>query len=380
MSIDQLYERLAAAASLEGADGALRISATYEPASGPGSKVSPPTYPASGTEGPYAVEDRIGADGTRRRCALLDSRQSQANRCEEALQQAIGDGRIALPHLVLDVETHGTRVAITSLTAPHRSRDAYFRDAVTADGSRFDATPAGASLLSDDAAAFYRHTPADLVYGVWDSHRQRRIQTKFPRIYTSEVIGEEAVEGVRMAGRYDLLTGDTPIKKGGLEWEIAEKAGEKGSRKLSEIGLGPIPPQKRPGGVTVATIRREGSVSFAGLARLRVAEGGAGRAGRAVLAALALVGDRLAFGRPSVFLRSGCDLVLIDEKLAWVGRGGQEDLELSPDDAIALFRHAVERAAADDLVWQTEPIRLVPMPKLQAVIDKVFLTAPAEGE
>lgn len=381
MSIEQLYERLAAGASLEGADGAIRIAATYEPASGPGTKVSPPTYPVvANSDNPYVIEDRLAADGTVERCALLDSRQSQANRCEEALQQVIDAGTLALPHLVLDIETHGTEIRITSLTAPHRSRDAYFRDALAPDGTRFDATVAGASLLSDDAAAFYRHTPADLVYGVWDSHRQRRIQTKFPRVYTSELVGQAAVAGIRMAGRYDLVSGGTAKVKGGdIDWEAVEGA-EKGSRRISEIGLGPIPPGKGPGGVTVSSIRREASLSFAGLARLRVADGAAGRAGRAALAALALLGDRLAFGRAAVFLRSGCDLVLVDERLAWVGRRGEEAFELTVADAIALLEMAVDRAAAEGLTWDTAPIRLAPMAKLQTVIDKVFLTAPAEGE
>ncbi|MGH9283290.1 MAG: type I-G CRISPR-associated RAMP protein Csb1/Cas7g, partial [Acidimicrobiales bacterium] len=176
MPIDQLYDRIAAGASLEGDDGAIRITATYEPAAGPGAKVSPPTYP-TGSDSPYVVEDRAGPDGSVLRCALLDSRQSQANRCEEALQGAIDAGTVALPHLVLDMETHGSPIRITSLTAPHRSRDAYFRDASVPGGQRFDATPPGTALAAGDVGAFYRYTPVDLVYGVWDSHRQRRIQT-----------------------------------------------------------------------------------------------------------------------------------------------------------------------------------------------------------
>ncbi|MGH9181946.1 MAG: type I-G CRISPR-associated RAMP protein Csb1/Cas7g, partial [Acidimicrobiales bacterium] len=224
MRIEDLYERVAAAASMEGDDGAIRVSARYDPASGAGTKVSPPTYPAEGGAGPYVIEERTTAGDVGVRCALLDSRQSQANRCEEELQKSVDDGLLHLPHLVLELETHGTPVRITSLTAPHRSRDAYFRDSLAHDGTRFDATATGAALLAGNPAAFYRHTPADLVYGVWDSHRQRRIQTRFPRIYTSELIGEGAVEGVRMAGRYDLLSGGTaPVRNGDLDWEPAEK-------------------------------------------------------------------------------------------------------------------------------------------------------------
>ncbi|MGI8683659.1 MAG: type I-G CRISPR-associated RAMP protein Csb1/Cas7g [Acidimicrobiales bacterium] len=393
MSIEQLYDRIAAAASLEGEDGAIRITATYEPSAGPGTKVSPPTYPTDNERtspyerypkgsdrkrpSPYVMEARIGHDGATVRCALLDSRQSQANRCEEALQEAIDDGRLSLPHLVLDLETHGEAVRITSLTAPHRSRDAYFRDALVEGGERFDATPVGASLAKGDLAAFYAHSPADLVFGVWDSHRQRRIQTRFPRFYTSELVGEGAIEGVRLAGRYDLLTGGAAkVTDSDLEWKLAEKGGV----KVSAVGLGPIPPMPGPGGVTVQAIRREATIGFAGLARLKVATGDAGRAARAALASVALLADRLAFGRPALFLRSGCDLVLTGEKLSWVSRAGEEPFDLGVGDAVTLLALAVERAGAHGLAWEPEPLRLTPMAKLQEIVDRVFLTSPSEGE
>lgn len=382
MPTDQLYDRIAAAASLEGDDGAIRITAAYEPAAGRGSKVSPPTYPLTSPKArdrtsPYVLEHRVGPDGEAVLCVLLDSRQSQANRCEEALQEAIDEGLFGLPHLVLDLETHGEAVRVTSLTAPHRSRDAYFRDALVAGGDRFDATPEGASLAKGDVAAFYAHTPADLVFGVWDSHRQRRIQTRFPRIYTSELVGEGAIEGERLAGRYDLLTGGA-AKVAGDDHNWAPS--EKGGRKVSEIGLGPIPPMPSPGGVTVRTVRREATIGFAGLARLKVAPGDAGRAARAALAALALAADRLAFARPALFLRSGCDLVLTGESLSWVGRRGEEPFELGVGESLALLALAAERAGAQGLVWGPAPLRLTPMAKLQEVIDRVFLTSPAEGE
>lgn len=384
MSVDQLYQRLAAGVSLEGEDGAIRVRATYEPGSGPGTKVSPPTYPPkSRGDSAYVIEPRVMPDGSQLPCALLDSRQSQANRCEEALQEAIDDRRLQLPYLVLDIETHQTPFRITSLTAPHRSRDAYFRDSVDTEGRRFDETPVGSALKVGGSGAFYRQTPADLVYGVWDSHRQRRIQIKFPRVYTSELMGEGAIEGDRRAGRFDLLTGgkDIRVKDGALDWSLAEK-GDKGTEKISEIGLGPIPPNPvTGGGVTVRTIRRDATLSFAGLSRLRVADETAlARHGRTVLAALALLGDRLAFGRPGVFLRSGCDLVLTDETLAWVSRKGEEPFELVIGEAFELFSLAVDRAAAAGLTWDVEPIRLLPSRKLQEVIDRVFLTSPEEGD
>lgn len=44
-------------------------------------------------------------------------------------------------------------------------------------------------------------------------------------------------------------------------------------------------------------------------------------ASRALLAAMALWGDRLAFAAPALRLWSGGDLVVVLEPLVWVGRG-----------------------------------------------------------
>lgn len=381
-----LYDRLAAAASLESDDGAIRIRATYEPGAGAGAKVSPPTYPRpqrdSRDEPPYLVEERLGPDGEPEKVVLLDSRQSQANRCEEELEGAIAAGDLQLPHLRLAVTTNGHSFVITSLKAPHRSRDAYFRDSELS-GTVFDKTPEGRALAdtsSEDATALYRHSPADLVYGVWDSHRSRRLQTKFPRVYTSELVGRGALVGSRAAGRYDMWTsGARKVRGEDEDW----RPDDKGPGKLSKVGLGAIPPTVvNAGGVTVRSIEREATLSFAGLARVRVGTSPEQRrAARAVLAALALLGDRLAFGSPAVFLRSGCDLVLVAEALTWVRRGGHEDvLELSVPDTVELFRQAVERAEDTGLSWSSEPLELVPQEKLQRVIDEAYLAAPDEGE
>ncbi|HXF57861.1 MAG TPA: type I-U CRISPR-associated RAMP protein Csb1/Cas7u [Actinomycetota bacterium] len=386
MNVTEVYERLAAAASLEGDDAAIRFRATYEPAAGPGSKVSPPTYPVEDRGSPYLFEDRRVHDGARR-AVLLDSRQAQANRCEEALAAAVERGEVWIPHLVLEAETHGRRVRMTSLTAPHRSRDAYFRDAEDTQGRPFDESEPGRELAActpEDATALYRYAPTDLVYGVWDSHRGLRLAARFPRVYTSELVGWEPEEGLRAAGRFDLITsGQQRATVEGRDWTPDPK----GKKKLSELGLGAIPPTTRnqrgdplPGGVTVSEIERLGVLSFPGLARIRLRpDGQAARAGRAVLAALALLGDRLAFGRPGVFLRSGCDLVTTSEELTWVASSGAaERLEFDRAAALELLGYAVARAEEAGLRWHPEPIELRPRPNLQAAIDGAFFAGIEE--
>lgn len=395
--ISALYDRIAAAASLEGDDAAIRITATYEPAGGPGDKISPPTYPVGDEKSlPYLFEDRWGTDGLEEKVVLLDSRQAQANRCEEALQAEIDAGRLALPHLVLRIESHGTPIRITSLQAPHRSRDAYFRDATTPDGTAFDATPVGAALKvvrPDDAGALFRHSPADLVYGVWDSHRKLRLAPRFPRIYTSEVIGHGVLKGLRAAGRFDLVVSGkerriSVAQDGG--W-VDDPKGK--STRMSELGHGSIPPSttvKRrnekfltPGGVMVKSISRTASIGFAGLARVTLGSESsveADRAARAVLATIALLGDRMAFGAPAMFLRSGCELVLTAEELTFVGRSSVDLLELGRVDARALVTHAIERAGEAGATWAAEPVALEPNSHLQKLIEESFFSASIDDE
>ena len=205
MGVEELYQRLAAAASLEGHDAGIRFRATYDPAAGPGAKVSPPTYPVEDRGSPYLIEDRRLPDGGRK-AVLLDSRQAQANRCEEALAGAIERGEVRIPHLVLEVETHGRRMRMTSLTAPHRSRDAYFRDAEDADGRPFDETEPGrelAACTSEDATALYRYAPTDLVYGVWDSHRGLRLAAGSP---ASTRLSSSGGNRRKVCGRQGALT------------------------------------------------------------------------------------------------------------------------------------------------------------------------------
>ena len=390
---EELYERLATAASLEGPDAALRIAATYQPAGGPEEKVSPPTYPVGDrVNAPYLFEDRWDA-GEKVKVVLVDSRQAQANRCEEAIQDDLDAGRIVLPHLTLAADVHGTPVRITSLQAPHRSRDAYFRDAETGDGDRFDKSPVGAALRTarpEDASPLYRHSPADLVYGVWDSHRSLRLAPRFPRVYTSEMVGWRAEPGSRAAGRFDLyVSGGRKVLGGNDDWEPGD--GKKGT-ELSKLGHGSIPPsifvkdkttradKLVPGGVHVQRITRAGSLGFAGLARVRLGrldEAGQ-RAARAALAALALLGDRLAFGRPAVFLRSGADLVLVDETLSWVSRGSEEPLDLPVDRARELFGLAVERAAEAGAPWEAVTVELRPRANLQQVLEEAYYVSLAE--
>jgi CRISPR-associated protein Csb1 len=150
--LKDIYERLLAAANLRSADGAIRIVSEYEPAAGAGTPLFPPSVKAKETNSAgYLVEPRY-VDGDETQVVLLDQPQSQANRCETALLDAVKRREMFIPHLEMVTESHGMPVRMTSLEAPHRSRDAYFRDSVDEAGTKFDETELGAALRDASSA------------------------------------------------------------------------------------------------------------------------------------------------------------------------------------------------------------------------------------
>ncbi|MFK8909431.1 hypothetical protein [Streptomyces sp. YS-3] len=92
---------------------------------------------------------------------------------------------------------------------------------------------------------------------------------------------------------------------------------------MSELGHGMIPPSEGLGGVSVTSVQRSASLSLAKLAMLRfdAVSDELTQAARALVAAIALLGDRLAFASPALHLRSGCELLLVSERIDWIQRG-----------------------------------------------------------
>jgi CRISPR-associated protein Csb1 len=379
-AIEELYDRLAAAVQLKGDDAAIRIHAEYEPQAGPSAKVYPPTYiPKRGEDNPqYHEETRWGEDGEPVDVVVLDSYQSQANRVEAALKANAEE--LGLPQLVIETTADGRTVRLSSLDAPHRSRDAYFLDSEM-DSVAFDKTKIGKALnnaTADDATAYLRYAPYDLIYGVWDSHRGRRIAIKFARAFTSEMIGWDVLRGKRSATKGDPLN-LTKTTHEYSEWRPDAQTGAKIGKtaETSDIGHGMIPtsPEESTGGVSVRSITRTAVLSLTALARFTFPIDGADASveGRTVLAALALVGDRLAFGGAGVNLRSGSDLVLTSERIEWVRRANEPaPFELTTADARSLLEFAQTRLASVGVEWASEPVLLQPNERLAGLIEETF--------
>jgi CRISPR-associated protein Csb1 len=381
--VEKLHHAFLEAAALEGPRALVRISATYQPAGGEGSKVFPPTFPTRDGGSPYLTEPRR-VDGEDRQCVVLDQVPSQANRAEEALLRAFRSGRVRLPLMELNHDGEAS-LTLTSLEFPHRYADAYLRDSLL-DGTPFDKTDVGKSLQAaslDDATALYARDPGSLIYGAWNSHRKGR-QQKFPRVYASEIIGWDPATGARSAGRMDPVNLVGAAQRGTAdEWTYQAVGVKTKGERLSEIGHGNVAPNPTHGGVTISSAQRIGTISLAALDRIGfgTAPHDATVAARAALAAYALLGDRLAFGGASLWLRSNCELVPQSETVEWVLRDGRaaEPFELSVGDAVELYGLALEQAEKLGLPMELDTVRLTPSPSLAKAIDFSLTKATGEG-
>lgn len=374
---------------------AVTIRAHYQPAGGAGRTVMPPTYPIDRGERDlskmYLLYPRL-VSGERRDTVTLDQEPSQANRAEQALLLARDEGRLTLPIFEMTVMTKYGKIRLTSLDFPHRYADAYLRYSEI-DNVPFDESTAGKRLreaTSGDVRPLYEREPLSLVLGAWDSHRKGR-WPRFPRLYSATMFGLDPVTGLRKGGRMDSvnLTGhvsDTKLAKDGEPWTWrAFKPKEKptAEHRLSEIGLGNIAPNPVHGGVTVSGIDRIATISCAGLDRLRFGDASAEAAllGRATLAALALAGDRLAFGKPSVWLRSGCDLGKVSETVGLELPGGDiEELPVAAEEALDAYHQLREQAAHAGLVMAEDTVAVTPYGDLEKAIQYAIEAGSQEDQ
>ncbi len=206
-------------AAITGSAAAFRCRRRLQPAGGEGDKVFPPTFAGA----VYAVEQRrIPGRAEPVTCVVLDTVQSQANRMELALQEALDGGRIKIPVVKVDFSAWsptGNKPAeerlindvgtISSLQVPHRLADAILRDSQTEAGVEFRESDKGKTLNTvnqQNATALYQLCPTALIFGMWDSTGPKGgLGAKFERAMVSEVIGVGATFGIKTASRIDPL-------------------------------------------------------------------------------------------------------------------------------------------------------------------------------
>jgi CRISPR-associated protein Csb1 len=193
-------------------DTAFRRRRRLQPIEGRGGKIFPPTYPGERTnDTPRHVFERRRVDGREVWCALVDSVQSQANRLEGCLLDAVREKALELPYISVDFsnESLDGLSEITSLEAPHRVFDAIFRDSEL-DGKPFMKSEKGLSAVAAKAAnatAIFELSPTALLFGVWNSTGEGGgLGAKFPRCLVSELVAvdvpvDETEDGVTSAAR-----------------------------------------------------------------------------------------------------------------------------------------------------------------------------------
>jgi CRISPR-associated protein Csb1 len=201
-------------AAVAGGAVAIRALTRLEPAGGSGDKIFPPTYVKEGrSQTKYAMEERI-VEGRKVQTVLLDSVASQANRIEEALLEGWRRGELKFPVVSVDFsEVEGLQdlEQITALQAPHRIADAILRDSVDDKGMPFRQTAMGKEFTDarpNHATGMYKHCPTALIFGVWDSTGPKGgLGAKFQRSLVSEIVGYDAVPGLKTASRIDPAAG-----------------------------------------------------------------------------------------------------------------------------------------------------------------------------
>lgn len=376
-------------------DAALRRRQILQPSGGKGDKIFPPTYPGEGRNAPPRhVYERRRRDGQESWCVLIDSVQSQANRLEECLLEAIADG-VPIPHVVVDFSKSGLDgiTRITSLDAPHRVYDAILRDSLL-DGEPFMSSSTGQRLAKakpEDASALLETSPSALLFGAWHSTGDGGgLGAKFARCLISEIVGidvpvddvvvnrrtgetEIRTSGRRTGSRIDPLgvLKKVEVFKGDAGWDTTQKGAGKHAKQVrpSEINHGNIAPSVEPLGITCDHAEHTFVLSFAALRRLRFGSIERNRAGRSLLAALGL----LAFAEQDArgyALRSRCDLVCDGRApLELVHPDGTTDaITFDRSVARSLYMEAFDAAKKVGFALSTEPLVLTPQEKLVEIV------------
>lgn len=391
--------------AIKGPAAAFRCRRRLQPGGGEGDKVFPPTFAGA----VYGIEQRRLKDREDPvMCVLLDSVQSQANRMELALQEAVDVGQIKLPLVEVDFSEHdptgdveadsqaGRLIdavgKITSLQVPHRLADAILRDSEL-DGQPFRHSEIGKALNTvslTNATPVFELCPTALLFGMWDSTGPKGgLGPKFERAMVSEIVGIGAEVGDLLRGvRRDPLEVRAAIKvekSNDGSWAVTDPK-TKGAVSPSEINHSSVPYPKRRdqksddnyyAGVTLEYAEQVTTLSLIALRRLRFPVNGENNeavdtAARTLLTALGLCAATLAFEN-GVGLRSR-SLLWPDSPMTWelLERPGVEpsSFELTGEQAVALLNEAIVAAREADLTWREEPVPLKPSGPLLELVRK----------
>ena len=376
-----------------GSLAAIRLRVQLQPIAGPGEKV----FPATHLKGVYAEETRNISDdkgGFRKsKAVLIDSVQSQANRLEKVLLQAVDGGEIQLP--IFDLEVDGHRV--TSFDAPHRVYDAFFWDALLS-GQAFRESEIGRALVAAQprrAQALFEYAPTALLFGAWDSRAGGLRGARFARAVESEIVALDVEVGVRTSSRicpvgirkvaaYRSQTAPYTLHE---DEAVRDSKNDAVTVEITAVGHSNIPPRvETPGGITATEIVQTSVISLTQLRQLRFGEEAASNIARATLAAIGLVAltHQLDSGYA---LRSRCHLIPIEQPVfELIGNRASEIrvVKIDAKQARQLLVSCVEAVrGCGELAWHVDPIQLQPSPRLTELVrmsEQATAVEEEEGE
>ncbi|WP_314608845.1 type I-U CRISPR-associated RAMP protein Csb1/Cas7u [Rothia mucilaginosa] len=349
--------------NLELGGGSVITSITeLEPAAGPHASVAPAKF-VDGSKSVFAYETRYivekleGQDepkkeedskdaekavkGKPQKVVLIDSKQSELNRAEAAIEQGrqyqySNEAVVKIPRAVVTYKTENGPVEYSDMELSHRIFDGHFR-AGRVDGKPItenDQYRALRNCTPADMSALLNTAPAALLFGAWDSTRKSN-QVRLRSALVGEIIGvladqdpgAEHRQARRGGARVDAVAASvqltpkdmeslvndqeaelSPVNVGARRNEI-KKAKADARISASPLGLGSIPPVlEETGAVACCRIIRSWVLSLATLRQLRFGtDEKKNVAARALLAALGL--NAIARAERELYIRANCDLI-----------------------------------------------------------------------
>ena len=313
-----------------------------EPAAGPHASVAPAKF-VDGSKSVFAYENRYIEDDAQK-VVLIDSKQSELNRAEAAIEQGrqYGDeAAVKIPRAVVTYKTENGSVEYTDMELSHRIFDGHFR-AGRVDGKPItenDQYRALRNCTPADMSALLNTAPAALLFGAWDSTRKSN-QVRLRSALVGEIIGvladqdpgAEHRQARRGGARVDAVAASVKLAPKDMESLVNDQANELSPGNLkknrdaiaaaskaknkdaahvsaSGIGLGSIPPVlEETGAVACRRIIRSWVLSLATLRQLRFGtDEKKNVAARALLAALGL--NAIARAERELYIRANCDLI-----------------------------------------------------------------------
>ena len=352
-----------------------------EPAAGPHASVAPAKF-VDGSKSVFAYETRY-IDGDARKVVLIDSKQSELNRAEAAIEQGrqySNEAVVKIPRAVVTYETENGPVEYSDMELSHRIFDGHFR-AGRVDGKPItenDQYRALRNCTPADMSALLNTAPAALLFGAWDSTRKSN-QVRLRSALVGEIIGvladqepdAEHRQARRGGARVDAVAASVQLTPKDMESLVNDQEAELSAKNVaarrkeaktakadtrisaSALGLGSIPPVlEETGAVACRRIIRSWVLSLATLRQLRFGQDetkdkdkNKNIAARALLAALGL--NAIARAERELYIRANCDLIESSAPVVTLDQRFGEKKEFAPltvKQADQLLLEAIEYA------------------------------------